>query len=56
MIVVRETIRYSTTGRLLVFETMAFLSTVGLVVTFAVLYHVDRKARREEKDQGAPRA
>jgi hypothetical protein len=38
-----------------VFETMAFLTTVGLVVTFVVLYQVDRKARREEEAERTPR-
>jgi len=28
---------------------MAFLSTVGLIVTFVVLYQVDRRARREDE-------
>ena len=37
------------------FETMAFLSTVGLVVTFVVLYQVDRKARREDQAERGPR-
>jgi hypothetical protein len=28
---------------------MAFLSTVGLIVTFVVLYQVDRRERREDE-------
>jgi hypothetical protein len=32
-----------------VFETMAFLSTVGLAVIFVVLWQIDRAGRREEE-------
>jgi hypothetical protein len=32
-----------------VFETMAFLSTVGLIVIFVVLWQIDRAGRREEE-------
>jgi hypothetical protein len=39
-----------------VFETMAFLSTVGLIATFVALYQVDRKARREEDTERPPQA
>jgi hypothetical protein len=35
---------------------MAFLSTVGLIVTFVVLYQADRKARREDDAERPPRA
>ena len=31
------------------FETMAFLSTVGLIVIFVVLFRIDRAGRREEE-------
>jgi hypothetical protein len=31
-----------------VFETMAFLTTIGLVVIFGVLVQMERAARREE--------
>ena len=31
------------------FETMAFLSTVGLMVIFVVLWQIDRAGRREEE-------
>ena len=37
------------------FETMAFLSTLALIVTFVVLYQVDRKARREDEAERASR-
>ena len=33
-----------------VFETMAFLSTVGLIVIFVVLFQIDRAGRREEEE------
>jgi hypothetical protein len=32
------------------FETMAFLSTVGLIVIFVVLFQIDRAGRREEEE------
>jgi hypothetical protein len=38
-----------------VFEAMAFLSTVALVVTVVVLYHADRKARQEEERERTSR-
>ena len=31
------------------FETLAFLSTVGLIVIFVVLFQIDRAGRREEE-------
>jgi hypothetical protein len=31
-----------------VFETMAFLSTVGFIVIFVVLFQIDRAGRRDE--------
>ena len=31
------------------FETMAFLSTIGLIVIFVVLFQIDRAGRREEQ-------
>ena len=31
------------------FETIAFLSTVGFVIVFVVLFQVDRASRREEE-------
>ena len=42
------------------FETMAFLSTIGLMVIFVILFRIDRAGRREEEaaassEQGAPR-
>jgi hypothetical protein len=42
-----------------VFETMAFLSTVGLIAIFVLLFLMDRAGRREEeataqRDPGAP--
>ncbi len=41
------------------FETMAFLSTVGLIAIFVLLFLMDRAGRREEeataqRDPGAP--
>ena len=32
------------------FETLAFLSTVGLIVIFVVLFQIDRAGRREEEE------
>jgi hypothetical protein len=32
------------------FETLAFLSTVGLIVIFVVLLQIDRAGRREEEE------
>jgi hypothetical protein len=32
-----------------VFETMAFLSTIGLAAIFVILYRIDRAGRREEE-------
>lgn len=32
------------------FETLAFLSTVGLIVIFVVLFQIDRTGRREEEE------
>ena len=34
------------------FETLAFLSTVGLIVIFVVLFQIDRAGRREEEEAG----
>jgi hypothetical protein len=34
-----------------VFETIAFLSTIGLIVIFVVLFQLDRAGRREEEAQ-----
>ncbi len=34
------------------FETMAFLSTVGLATIFVILFRIDRASRRE--DAAAP--
>ena len=31
------------------FETMAFLSTVGLAAIFVILFRIDRAGRREEE-------
>ena len=31
------------------FETMAFLTTVGLAVIFVILFRIDRAGRREEE-------
>ena len=40
------------------FETMAFLTTVGLIGIFILLFMMDRAARREDeaapRDPGAP--
>ena len=36
------------------FETMAFLGTVGLVVIFVALFLMDRAGRREEETAAAP--
>ena len=36
------------------FETMAFLTTVGLAVIFVILFKIDRAGRREE-EAAAPR-
>ena len=33
-----------------VFETLAFLSTVGLIVIFVVLFQMDRAGRQESGD------
>ena len=30
------------------FETIAFLSTVGMIAIFVVLYQIDRAGRRDE--------
>jgi len=43
-----------------VFETMAFLSTVGLAAIFVILFRIDRAGRREEEaaassEPGSPR-
>jgi len=38
-----------------VFETMAFLSTVGLIAIFVILFLMDRAGRREEEATAAPR-
>jgi hypothetical protein len=32
-----------------VFETMAFLSTIGLATIFVVLFRIDRASRREDE-------
>ena len=37
------------------FETMAFLSTVGLIAIFVILFLMDRAGRREEEAAAAPR-
>lgn len=37
------------------FETMAFLTTVGLAVIFVILFKIDRAGRREEEAAAAPR-
>jgi hypothetical protein len=34
-----------------VFETIAFVSTIGLIVIFVVLFQLDRAGRREEEAQ-----
>jgi hypothetical protein len=34
------------------FETIAFLSTVTLVVVFVVLYQMDRSSRAEDNQNG----
>lgn len=36
------------------FETMAFLSTVGLAVIFFVLFKIDRSGRREDETPRHP--
>jgi hypothetical protein len=33
------------------FETIAVLGTLGIVVTFVVLFQIDRKARQEENEE-----
>jgi len=42
------------------FETLAALTTLSMVVIFVVLYQIDRKGRREEAEKGertaAPRS
>jgi hypothetical protein len=38
-----------------VFETMAILSTVGLVAIFVALFFMDRAGRREDEAAAAPR-
>lgn len=37
-------------------ETLAFLSTIGLAVIFAVLVQMDRQGRSEDKKTDAPGA
>jgi hypothetical protein len=32
-----------------VFETIAFLSTVAMVIVFVALYQMDRRSRQEEE-------
>jgi len=32
-----------------VFETMAFLSTIGLATIFVILFRIDRASRREDE-------
>jgi hypothetical protein len=34
-----------------VFETIAFLSTVAMVVVFVALYQMDRRSRQEDEKQ-----
>ena len=36
------------------FETMAFLTTVSLIVIFVLLYRLDRAARREDETAAPP--
>ena len=36
------------------FETMAFLTTVGLVAIFVILFRIDRAGRREEEAAAPP--
>jgi len=38
-----------------VFETMAFLTTVGLIAIFILLFLMDRAGRREEEAAATPR-
>ena len=33
------------------FETFAFLSTIGMIVVFVVLYQADRASRRQDASQ-----
>ena len=37
------------------FETMAFLTTVGLIAIFILLFLMDRAGRREDEAAAAPR-
>lgn len=37
------------------FETMAFLTTVGLIAIFILLFLMDRAGRREEEAAATPR-
>jgi hypothetical protein len=54
-IVVRETFCSSLRGDRLLFEALAFLSTVAFISIFVVLLQMDRAARKERGDDG-PRA
>jgi hypothetical protein len=36
------------------FETLAALSTISMIVIFVVLYQIDRKGRQEEADKSEP--
>ena len=50
-IVVRKTFRSACLG-VTVFETMAFVSTVGFLVVFVVLFQKERASRKEEENAG----
>jgi len=38
------------------FETLAALCTISMIVIFVVLYQVDRKGRQEEAEKSEPTA